>query len=206
MRQRFRPLRDRSMARRPGGEGRFTLSRRQKLIAGWLAAIAVILLIAIVVRFLGGDGDGSPVVPSPSASGDSAGPATITFGTSLDPTSGEVPEAARVTRFADGDTFAYSVRPPGALPSTVYVEVERVGGGGAGIVQAADPQGVQPVPPGRPAIGFTVPAANLLAVFGPGEYVMRIHLHPAEDPIAEGSFVLVGELTPSPSGSPSESQ
>ena len=200
MRQRFGPLRDRSMARRPGGEGRFTLSRRQKLIAGWLAAIAVILLIAIAVRFLGGDGDGSPVVPSPSASGDSAAAAAITFGTSLDPTSGEVPEAARTTRFADGDTFAYSVAPAGALPSTIYVEVERVGGGAAGIVQEADPDGVQPVPPGRPAIGFTVPAANLLAVFGPGEYVMRIHVDPADDPIAEGSFVLVGEPTPAPSG------
>lgn len=203
MRQRFRPLRDRSMARRPGGEGRFTLSRRQKLIAGWLAAIAVILLIAIVVRFLGGDGDGSPVVPSPSASADSAAPAAITFGTSLDATSGEVPETARTNRFADGDTFAYSVPPAGALPATVYVEVERVGGGAAGIVQEADPDGVQSVPPGRLAIGFTVPAANLLAAFGPGEYVMRIHLDPAEAPIAAGSFVLVGEPTPSASAAPS---
>ncbi|HSI99285.1 MAG TPA: hypothetical protein VLA59_02745 [Patescibacteria group bacterium] len=200
MRQRFRPLRDRSMARRPGGEGRFTLSRRQKLIAGWLAAIAVILLIALVVRFLGGDGDGTPVVPSPSATGDSTARAAITFGTGLDPTSGEVPEAARTTRFADGDTFAYSVPPAGALPSTVYVEVERVGGGAPGIVQEADPEGVQQVPPGRPSIGFTVPAANLLAVFGPGEYVMRIHLDPADEPIAEGSFVLVGEPAASPSG------
>lgn len=177
------------------------LSRRQKLIAGWLAAIALILVIAIVVRFLGGDGDGSPVVPSPSATGDSTAPAAISFGTSLDPTSGEVPEAVRATRFADGDTFAYSVPPTGTLPATVYVEVERVGGGAGGIVQESAPEGVQPVPAGRPAIGFTVPAANLLAVFGPGEYVMRIHLDPTEDPIAEGSFVLVGEPATSPSGS-----
>lgn len=188
------------MARRPGGEGRFTLSRRQKLIAGWLAAIGVILAIAIVVRFLGGDGDGLPVVPAPSASADAAVPAAIAFGTSLDPTSGEVPEAARATRFADGDTFAYSMPAGAEVPSTVYVEVERVGGGTPGIVQEAASEGAQPVPPGRPAIGFTVPAANLLAVFGPGEYVMRIHLDPSTDPIAEGAFVLVGELTPSPSG------
>jgi hypothetical protein len=189
------------MARRPGGEGRFTLSRRQRLIAGWLVAIALILVIAIVVRFLGGDGDGSPVVPSPSASVGGASPAAIAFGTSLDPTSGEVPETARVTRFADGDTFAYSVPAEGEVPSTVYVEVERVGGGAAGIVQERDPDGVQQVPAGRPAIGFSVPAARLLAVFGPGEYVMRIHLDPAADPIAQGSFVLVGEPTASPSGS-----
>ena len=195
------------MARRPGGESRFTLSRRQKLIAGWLAAIALILVLAIVVRFLGGDGDGSPVVPSPSASAGDGGssPVAIAFGTSLDPSSGEVAEAVRVTRFASGDTFAYSVPAGGAVPSTVYVGVERVGGGVAGVVQDAASEGVQPVPSGRPAIGFTVPAANLLEVFGPGEYVMRIHLDPAADPIAEGSFVLVGEPTASPSGSPSGS-
>jgi hypothetical protein len=188
------------MAQRPNGEGRFTLSRRQRLIAGWLAAIAVILVIAIVVRFLGGDGDGSPVVPSPSASDGQASPAAIVFGTSLDTTSGEVPDGARVTRFADGDTFAYSVPADGELPSTVYVEVERVGGGAAGVVQDAATEGIQPVPAGRPAIAFRVPAANLLEAFGPGEYVMRIHLDPAADPIAEGSFVLVGEPAASPSG------
>jgi hypothetical protein len=60
---------------------------------------------------------------------------------------------------------------------------------------------MQPVPAGRPAIGFTVPAANLLGAFGPGEYVMRIHLDPAADPIAQGTFVLVGEPSASPSGS-----
>jgi hypothetical protein len=200
MRQRFRPLRDRSMARRPGGEGRFTLSRRQKLIAGWLVAIALILVIAIVVRFLGGDGDGSPVVPSPSVSDGGTSPAAIAFGTSLDATSGEVPEGTRVSRFAAGDTFAYSVAVDGAVPSTVYVGVERVGGGVTGVVQDAATEGMQPVPAGRPAIAFTVPAANLLEVFGPGDYVMRIHLDPAADPIAEGSFVLVGEPTASPSG------
>lgn len=192
------------MAQRPGGEGRFTLSGRQRLIAGWLAATALILVIAIVVRFLGGDGDGSPVVPSPSASESGAARAAIAFGTSLDPTSGEVPEGSRESRFAAGDTFAYSVPAGGELPSTVYVEVERVGGGAAGVVQEAATEGMQLVPVGRPAIGFTVPAARLLEVFGPGEYVMRIHLHPAADPIAEGSFVLVGEPT-APSGSPSAS-
>ena len=189
------------MARRPGGEGRFTLSRRQKLIAGWLAAIGLILVIAIVVRFLGGDGDGSPVVPSPSASAAGASPAAILFGTSLDATSGAVPETARVSRFAAGDTFAYAVPADGTVPSTVYVGVERLSGGPAGLVQDAATEGMQPMPAGRPAIGFTVPAADLLDAFGPGEYRMRIHLDPAEDPIAEGTFVLVGEPATSPSGS-----
>ena len=200
MRQRFGPLRDRSMARRPGGESRFTLSRRQRLIAGWLAAIGLILVIAIVVRFLGGDGSGSPVVPSPSASGSGASPAAIAFGTTLDPASDEVPEAARVNRFAQGDTFAYSAPAGAQVPATVYVEVERVAGGQAGIVQDAATAGEQTVPAGRAAIAFTVPAATLLEVFGPGEYEMRIHLDPADEPIASGSFVLVGEPAASPSG------
>jgi hypothetical protein len=181
------------MARRPGGEGRFTLSRRQKLIAGWLAAIGLILVIAIVVRFLGGDGTGSPVVPSPSASDAGASPAAIAFGTTLDATGGEVPETARVSRFAAGDTFAYSVPPDGVVPSTIYVGVERVAGGAAEVVQDAATDGMQTVPAGRPAIAFTVPVAQLLEAFGPGEYVMRIHLDPADDPIAQGTFVLVGE-------------
>jgi len=180
------------MARRPDGDRRFTLSGRQRLIAGWLAAAAVILLIAIVVRFLGGDGSGTPLVPTPAAS-QAAGPAPIAFGTALDATSGQVPEASRVERFAEGDTFAYSVAVSGPVPATVYVGVERVGGGAAGVVQDPGDDGRQSVPDGRPAIGFTVPAANLLAAFGPGEYLMRIHLDPEEAPIAEGRFVLVGE-------------
>ena len=187
------------MARRPSAEGRFTLSRRQKLIAGWLAAIALILVIAIGVRFLGGDGDGAPVVPPPSASGTGTSPAAIVFGTSLDLTSGDVPPDARIARFAPGDTFAYSVPAGGAVPSTIYVGVERVGGGTAGVVQDAATEGMQPVPTGRPQIAFTVPATALIEAFGPGEFVMRIHLDPSEDPIAEGTFVLVGE-PPSPSG------
>lgn len=189
------------MARPPGGEGRFTLSRRQKLIAGWLAAVALFLAIALVVRFLGGDGDGSPVVPPPSAGDGETSLAAIVFGTSLDATTGEVPETARSTRFADGDTFAYSVPVAGAAPATVYVGVERLGGGPAGVVQDAATDGMQTVAPGRPAIAFTVPAANLLEVFGPGEYLMRVHLDPSDDPIAQGTFVLVGQ----PAGSPAES-
>jgi hypothetical protein len=201
MRQRFRTQRDRAMARRPGGEGRFTLTRREKLIAGWLAAVAVIVVIAIALQVLGGDGTGTPVVPgtTPSASGETA--ETITFGTTLDETTGEVPATAVVDRFAEGDTFAYSVPPPETMPSVVYVEVERVAGGASGIVQDAATEGEQTIPAGRPSIGFTVAASRLLDVFGPGEYVMRIHLDPADAPIAEGRFILVGAPPASPSGS-----
>ena len=201
MRQRFRTQRDRAMARPPGGEGRFTLTRREKLIAGWLAAIAVIVVIAIALQLLGGDGTGTPVVPGTSASAGPDAPAAITFGTALDEASGEVPAAATGNRFADGDTFAYSVPPPDAMPAVVYVEVERVSGGATEIVQAAAPENEQPVPPGRTLIGFTVPAGILLDEFGPGEYVMRIHLDPTDDPIAEGQFVLVGAPSASPAGS-----
>jgi hypothetical protein len=46
--------------------------------------------------------------------------------------------------------------------------------------------------PGAPAlIGFTVPAENLVAAWGPGVYVMRIQLEPDGPPIAEGRFTLV---------------
>jgi hypothetical protein len=202
MRQRFRTQRDRAMARRPGGEGRFTLTRREKLIAGWLAAIAVIVVIAIALQVLGGDGTGSPVAPGNSASASTRDAAPITFGTALDEATGEVAASAAVDRFAEGDTFAYSVPPSGQpLPAVVYVEVERVAGGAPAIVQVAATEGDQQVPPGGPAIGFAVPAARLLAAFGPGEYVMRIHLDPADEPIAEGRFVLVGAAVESPAGS-----
>jgi len=201
MRQRFRTQRDRAMARRPGGEGRITLTRREKLIAGWLAAIAVIVVIAIALQVLGGDGTGNPVFPGSTASTAEDGTAVITFGTALDETFCLVAAATTVNRFADGDTFAYSVPPSGALPAVVFVEVERVAGGAPGIVQDAATDGDQQVPVGRPAIGFTVPAARLLEVFGPGEYVMRIHLDPAGEAIAEGRFVLVGAAAESPAGS-----
>ena len=189
------------MARRPGGDGRFTLTRREKLIAGWLAAIAVIVVIAIALQVLGGDGTGSPVVPGSTASAAAEEPASITFGTALDADTGAVPPTAAVDRFTDGDTFAYSVPLPGPLPAVVYVEVERVAGGPMDIVQDAATEGEQDVPPGRTAIGFTVPATRLLEVFGPGEYVMRMHLDVADEPIAQGRFVLVGPPTGSPAAS-----
>src|SRR5687767_10924730 len=61
MRQRLRPLRARFMARRPGLDGRFSLSPRERRILGWVVAIVLVLGIALVVRVVGGDADGAPV-------------------------------------------------------------------------------------------------------------------------------------------------
>jgi hypothetical protein len=184
------------MARRPGEDGRLTLSPRARLIGGWLAALLLVLGIAAAVRLLGGNGDGSAILPSPSSA--TGGPLhPIVFGTALDDER-LVPADAVTSRFVGEDTFAYAV-PDAAPASTVYVEVRRVAGGPAEVVQApVDPQDI----PGAPAhIGFTVPAANLLAAFGPGAFEMRIFLDSASGPIAAGTFELVEPL-PSASASP----
>jgi len=194
MRQRFRQLRSRPMARRPGEDGRFNLSPRALRIAGWVAAFLIVLGIAGLLRILGGNGDGTAILPS-GGSSPAATLAPIMFGTSLD-SERQVPAEARVARFARGDTFAYSVAD--AEPTTVaYVEAVRTTGGAAETVQ--QPTGPQPLPDGPTLIGYTVAADNLLDAFGPGEYVMRIFLTPEGAAIAEGAFELVDPL-PSASG------
>lgn len=184
------------MAARAGDGGRLSLSPRGMRIAGWLAVVGVIGVVALVVGLLGGDAEESGVVPSPSAS--QAGPAPIAFGTGLDPTSGEVATAAATNRFVAGDTFAYSVGPAAGRPDVVHVEVERTAGGEVGIVQAAA-NARQEVPSARPVIAFTAPADDLLAVFGPGTYVMRIYADPAQPHLAEGTFELLADA---PSAAP----
>jgi hypothetical protein len=74
------------------------------------------------------------------------------------------------------------------------VEVRRTGGGAVEIAQA--PLDAQPLP-NPDVIAFTVPADDLLAVFGPGEYLMLIYADPESEALAEGTFHLVG---PSASG------
>jgi hypothetical protein len=189
MRQRFGSLRRRAMARRPGEQGRLTLSPRARLLGGWLAVLLLVLGIAAAVRLLGGNGDGAALLPSPSVDGEPVH--AIVFGTALD-AERLVPADAVTSRFVREDTFAYAV--PEAEPaSTVYVDVRRVAGGPAEVVQeAVDPQGI----PGAPAnIGFTVPAANLFDAFGSGSFEMRIYLDPESTPIAEGTFELVEPLS-----------
>jgi hypothetical protein len=172
------------MARRPGEAGRFVLSPRGRLIAGWLVAVLLILGIAGAVRLFGESDDGA-AEPTPSGDG-VATVLPIVFGTEL---SAErvVPVAARTTTFERGMTFAYAV--DGGEPAAeVYVEVERTDGGPAETVQ--EPVEAQAIPEGPALIGFTVPADNLIGAWGPGAYVMRIYLEPGGDPIAEGAFVL----------------
>ncbi len=196
MRQRLRPLRARAMARRPGAEGRFDLSPRARRIAGWVAAALIIGVFALAFRLLGGNGDGTVVNRSPDTS---AGPApSIRFGTALDPATGEIDANAETPRFAAGDTFAYSVTPSGSVPSAVYVEVRRVGGGPIETVQ--EPVDAQILRDPR-AIAFDVPADRLIDVFGPGRYEMLIYAEPAGEPLAGGQFELIGvaeSATPSP--------
>ena len=205
MRERLRPFRRRTMARRPGEEGGFRLSPRDRRLLGWIAAAAVLVGIAIAVGVLGGNGDGAPVGATASTSPSAAAAGgQIAFGTALDAATGEVAPDTRVARFAGGDTFAYSISPQGPLPGTVYVEVERIGGGPVEVVQSAAEEGMQPVPEGSPAVAFTVAASRLLEVFGPGEYRMRIFADPTAAPLAEGTFELVADA-PSGSAAPSAS-
>jgi hypothetical protein len=185
------------MAARAGDGGGLSLSPRAMRIAGWLAVIGLIAVVALAVRLLGGNADGAAVVPSPSAS--PGGPHAIVFGTQLDPATGQVPEAAATGRFVPGDLFAYSVPPDDERPEAVFVEVTRADGTGEEVVQAAA-DARQVVPPDRPAVGFTVPVDRLFEVFGAGAYRMRIYLDPDEPPIAEGSFELVS--APSESAAP----
>ena len=190
------------MARRPGGDGAapLTLSPRVLRVGGWVVAILLIAGIAVVVGLLGGDADTGPLEASPSASGSVAG-GTVAFGTSIDQAIGQVAEGSGTDRFVEGDTFAYSVALSGTSPDPVFVEVRRTGGGLAEIVQSPV-DGRQPLE-FPPALAFDVPADRLFEVFGPGEYLMLIYADPALDPIAEGSFILVGAPVPSPLVSPS---
>ena len=178
------------MARRPGGDDSLPLSPRARRIGGWVAAALLIGGIALAFRILGGNGDGTVVDPSPSGSTGSAAQ-SVTFGTALDPATGEVAADARTERFAEGDTFVYSVAPSGTPPDAVYVEVRRTDGGVDEVLQ--EPVDAQPLP-NPEVIAFSVPVADLLAVFGPGTYLMVIYADPAGDPIAEGSFELIAPL------------
>jgi hypothetical protein len=175
------------MARRPGEDGRPHLSRRAQQLAGWVAALVIVLGIAGAVRLLGESADNGAVVPSPSAGASGVATLPIVFGTEL---SAErlVPVGAQTTTFERGTTFAYAV--DGGEPAdAVYVEVRRTDGGALEMVQ--EPVEAQGIPDAPALIGFTVPASDLLNAWGPGEYLMRIYLDPDGSAIAEGSFVLV---------------
>lgn len=202
MRRQLRRMGARSMARRPGADGAaaLSLSPRALRVGGWIAAVLLIAGIAVVVGLFGGDADTGPLGASPSASR-SVATATVAFGTSIDEATGAVAASAGTDRFVAGDTFAYSVARSETSPDPVFVEVRRTGGGVAEVVQTPV-EGRQPLER-PPALAFDVPADLLFEVFGPGEYLMLIYADPALDPIAEGSFILVGAPAASPSASAS---
>lgn len=174
------------MARRPGTGGRLDLSPRARTLGGWLVALLLVLGIAGAVRLLGESAEGGVATPS-----DDGGPLTIEFGTALT-AERRVAAEARAASFTRGETFAYAV--PDAEPArAVYVRVRRVDGGPAAVVQ--EPVEEQAIPSPPAAIGFTVPASNLLDAWGPGAYEMSIHLAPDGPVVAQGRFVLVEPST-----------
>ncbi len=167
------------------------LSPRARLIAGWVAALLLVLGIAGAVRLLGESDEGA-VVPSPSSDA-AAAILPIVFGTDLTEER-VIPVEARTTSFSPEMTFAYAV--DGGEPAeAIYVEVERTDGGPLETVQ--EPVEAQLIPDAPALMGFTVPTADLLTAWGPGAYVMRIYLEPDGAPIAEGAFVLL-EASASP--------
>jgi hypothetical protein len=185
--RRLRQSRLRSMATRTASDGSVTVTPQVRTIAGWLIAIGIIVGAAFFVGRLG-----SPDAPASGAGGSAEATPTllpIAFGTALDPGTGQVAADVRTSRFAAGDTFAYSTQPDVAMGETVYVEVLRIAIDASAVpVQTPAPQGLQP---GAQVIAFTVPADALLRAFGPGAYVMRIYLQQGGTPIAEGRFELV---------------
>ncbi len=177
------------MARRPDGGSRFEVSPRGRRIAGWVAALVIVGIIALTVRFLGGNADGTSVVSSPTPSATLGGPAaSIRFGTALDPETHEVAEGAEAERFVATDTFAYSFRPATAPPETVWVEVRRGADGAGDPVQEA---AAHQLAADALVVVFEVPATALFEDFGTGPFQMRIFLSPDGAPVASGAFELV---------------
>lgn len=186
MRIRWRRITGHRMAR-PLGGGPTRLGPRARVIAGWVAAAGLVAAIAIIVGLPGRDAGTPQSTASPS------GPATlrITFGTALDPATGEAKGAT--DRFASGDLFAYSVHL--AMPigrKTIAVEVLRADGDTLTVVQTPASQGVSAT---SRVIAFSVQADALLKAFGEGQFVMRIYRAAGEQPFAEGRFRLIGSGT-----------
>jgi hypothetical protein len=180
------------MATRSGADGGLAVTPQARTIAGWVAAIVIVIGAAFFVGRLG-----SPDAPAATGSGSSATAAPtllpIAFGTGLDETTGEVATDLRTGRFAAGDRFVYSVRPAGP-PGTdeLYVEVIRLGPDQTSSpVQTPD---AQPISPDAAVIAYDVQADALLDAFGPGTFLMRIYLEPDASPIAEGQFELVAPV------------
>jgi hypothetical protein len=177
-----RPSQARPMAaERRGGPG-----PRARTWLGWAAAALGVAVVAFLVGRAGSEAGLSSPSPSPSATG----PVSITFGTALDPASGEAIQPTN--RFRDGDPFAYSVRmasAPGV--DTILVEIIRLNDDGSETVAQSVADGEQGVVATSPVFAFKVQTSTLLDAWGPGAYAMRVYLPGGVDPIATGRFTLV---------------
>ena len=154
-------------------------------LVGWLAAGALLVVLAFVVGGPAAEqgllGDRS----SPTPMADAAVP--VRFGLALDPETNRAVE--RVRQFTAGQPFVYSVtlsEPP--IASTVFVEVERLSGGTPRIVQERSPQQITA---GRRTFALVLRTDDLLAAWGAGRFEMRIFLGQEGAAIATGRFRLV---------------
>lgn len=164
--------------RAAGGAG-----RRLAQLAGWIAAGAVLVGLALVV----GRPPSESQVEANRSSPTPIPPHPIVFGTHLDPSTNL---ALGVTdRFRSGDRFAYSVTlddSPGI--DTILVQVLRQESGAEVEVQPPSEQKILPEPR---TFAFEVTADRLLAAWGTGSYEMRIYLAAGSPPAAEGRFTLL---------------
>lgn len=181
MRDGWRRISERQMARRMTSDGTDRRPRRGLLLA-WLAAAVAIALLAFILARPGGD-----VALEPSPTPD-ARPAEISFGTRADPATGEAMD--RTDRFAPGDTFVYSLVPAEPVEADlVTLEILRVEDDELVSDHVAE------IPAG-PVIGLTVSADAMLERYGAGDFVMRIYVD-RDDPLGEGRFTLVESPTAS---------
>ncbi|MGZ6299924.1 MAG: hypothetical protein ACXWMN_05470 [Candidatus Limnocylindria bacterium] len=147
------------------------------------------------MAFLVGRAGSDARLPSPTPAPSAPPPLAISFGTALDPATGE---ATNLTdRFRAEDRIAYSVRmtaAPGV--DTILVEIVRLDGDVPTVVQRPSTQRIA-AGSALIAFEFAVPVSDLLAAWGPGDYAMRIYLPGARDPFATGRFTLVETPVPS---------
>lgn len=167
-------------AERRGGPG-----PRTRMWLGWAAGVLGVGLVVFLIGRAGSEAG----LPSPTPSPSAAGPLVIAFGTALDPATGEATDPT--DRYRASDPIAYSVRlaaAPGV--ATILVEIARLEGEQETVVQEPSIQGIDA---SSRVIGFTfaVPTSEVLAAWGPGNYVMRIYLPGAASPFAAGRFTLV---------------
>ena len=183
---RFGRRRGRSSQARPmADERRGGPGPRARMFLGWAAAVLGVGLVVFLIGRAGSEAG----LPSPTPSPSAADPQPITFGTALDPKSGEAVDPT--DRFRAGDPIAYSVRlaaAPGV--ATILVEIVRIEGEQETVVQEPSTQGIDA---SSRVIGFTfaVPTGEVIDAWGPGDYAMRIYLPGAAEPIATGRFTLV---------------